>query len=223
MDMVTDNVHLMLGDCLERMREIPDGSVDMVLTDPPYGMNFQSGRGKDGPRHAKIKGDDKIDPRFLWRAYELLKDGGALVSFCDWKTSEKWRFCIELAGFEVKSQGIWDRGIHGMGDLKGALAPRHDVFWYATKGRRVFDGTKRPVSVLAHQRPSPTEDCGHPTRKPVGLMRELLSKIGGGGVVLDPFMGSGSTGEACVAEGRKFIGIERDVGYYSIACGRVLS
>jgi DNA modification methylase len=54
-DVKTDKYQLMFGDCLERMKEIPDGSVDMILTDPPYGMNFQSNWCKDGPRHKKIE------------------------------------------------------------------------------------------------------------------------------------------------------------------------
>jgi len=71
-----DALTLLKGDCLERMKEIQDSSVDMVLTDPPYGMAFQSNRSKSGPRHEKIKGDDEIDPRFIKEAYRILKNNG---------------------------------------------------------------------------------------------------------------------------------------------------
>lgn len=213
---------LHLGDCLDVMQGIPDGSVDMVMTDPPYGMNFQSNWSKAGPRHKKIEGDSVVDARWLSDAFRILKSGGGLVSFCNWNTSHKWREEIECAGFIVKSQVIWDRMHHGMGDLKCAFAPRHDVIWYATKRRRIFVNG-RPVSVMRHKRPSPTDDYGHPTCKPVALMEELINATddGSGGVILDPFLGSGTTGVAAANTGRRFIGIERDPQYFTAASVRI--
>jgi len=214
---------LHLGDCLDVMQDIPDGSVDMVCTDPPYGMNFQSNRSKNGPRHKKIEGDSAADFRWLQDAFRLLKpDGGGLISFCDWNTSHRWREEIERAGFVIKSQVIWDRLHHGMGDLKGAFAPQHDIVWYATKGRRIFVNG-RPKSVIRHKRPSPADDHGHPTCKPVALMEELIRATddGSGSVVLDPFLGSGTTGVAAANTARRFIGIERDPDYFAIAQARI--
>jgi len=185
-------------------------------------MNFQSNWSKNGPRHKKIDGDSAIEPRWLSDAFRLLKSGGGLISFCDWNTSHKWREEIERAGFVIKSQVIWDRMHHGMGDLKGAFAPQHDVIWYATKGRRIFVNG-RPKSVMRHKRPSPTDDHGHPTCKPVALMEDLIMATddGSGGVILDPFLGSGTTGVACKNLGRKFIGIEMDATYFAIAERRI--
>lgn len=214
--------HLMQGDCLERMKEIADGSVDAVITDPPYGMGFQSNWSKKGPRHEKIHGDDTIDARWLVEAFRVLKTGGALLSFCDWKTSCDWRKHIEDCGFGMKSQVIWNRLHHGMGDLRGAFAPMHDVIWYAAKGRRIFKNG-RPKSVYEARRPSPSEDHGHPTCKPTGLMESLINAVddGSNGVILDCFVGSGTTGVAAVNLGRKFIGIERDDKYFAIAKDRI--
>ena len=213
---------LHLGDCLDVMQDIPDGSVDMVMTDPPYGMNFQSNRAKDGPRHKKIEGDSVVDTRWLSDAFRILNPGGGLISFCDWNTSHKWREEIECAGFIVKSQVIWDRMHHGMGDRKGAFAPQHDIIWYATKGRRIFVNG-RPMSVMRHKRPSPADDHGHLTCKPVALMEELIKATddGSGGLILDPFLGSGTTGVAAANTGRRFIGIERDPDYFTIAQARI--
>jgi len=216
-------MNLMLGDCLERMSEIPDGSVDMVLTDPPYGMGFQSNRSKQGPRHKKIVGDDNLNADFIYDCYHKLSEGGGLIAFCNWETSCQWLWHIKNAGFKVKSQVIWDRMHHGMGDLKGAFAPRHDVIWYATKGRRVFKNG-RPKSVKSHQRPSPTQDFSHPTCKPLGLIEELLvdtDSTSGNNSILDPFMGSGTTGVAAKKLGRDFIGIELDPEYFEIARKRI--
>ena len=214
---------LHLGDCLDVMQDIPDGSVDMVCTDPPCGMNFQSNWSKNGPRHKKIEGDSAADFRWLQDAFRLLKpDGGGLISFCDWNTSHRWREEIERAGFVIKSQVIWDRLHHGMGDLKGAFAPQHDIVWYATKGRRIFVNG-RPKSVIRHKRPSPADDHGHPTCKPVALMEELIRATddGSGSVVLDPFLGSGTTGVAAANTGRRFIGIEMDADYFTVAQARI--
>lgn len=215
-------VELLQGDCLELMKYIPDGSVDMVLTDPPYGMDFQSNRSKKGPRHKKIKGDCEVDTSWLREVYRVLKVGGGFATFCDWKTSCEWRKDIESEGFLLKSQVIWNRLHHGMGDLKGAFAPMHDVIWYSTKGRRVF-ANGRPKSVIEVRRPSPNHDHGHPTCKPVKLMEELIHSISDGseGVILDPFMGSGTTGVACANTGRDFIGIELDETYFGIAQDRI--
>lgn len=213
---------LILGDCLEKMATLDAGSVDLVLTDPPYGMNFQSNRSIHGPRHRKIEGDESIDPRWLTEAFRLIRIGGGLLFFCDWRTSGDWRNHAEDAGFTIKSQVVWNRLHHGMGDLTGAFAPMHDIIWYATKGRRTFVNG-RPKSVYEHKRPSPNQDFGHPTCKPVSLIVDLLRAVddGSDGAVLDPFLGSGTTGVACANTGRKFIGIERDPAYFAVACKRL--
>lgn len=211
------------GDCSVWLSSVPNGFADCVVTDPPYGMGFQSNWSKSGPRHAKILADDAVDPRWLAEAFRVLKpNGGGLVMFCDWGTSCAWRGYIEEAGFTIKSQIIWDRMHHGMGDLKGGFAPMHDIVWYATKGRRVFVNG-RPKSVIRAKRPSPSEDNGHPTSKPVALMTELLNAIqdGSRGLVLDPFLGSGSTGVAAVSLGLPFAGAELDAKYFAIAEQRI--
>lgn len=139
--------------------------------------------------------------------------------FCDWRTSCEWRYHLEDVGLKVVSQVIWNREHHGMGDLTGAFAPMHDVIWYAVKGRRVWQ-QGRPKSVMAAKRPSPSEDNGHPTCKPLGLMEDLC-RLTGTGPVLDPFLGSGTTGVAAVNTSRAFIGIAREPAYMDIATARI--
>lgn len=213
---------LLNGDCIEMMRELPSGSVDVVLTDPPYGMSFQSNRSKNGPTHSRLVGDDTIDPRWLRAAFRVVKNGGCLISFSDWRGSCLWRHHIEDAGFQVKSQVIWNRLHHGMGDLRGAFAPMHDVIWYASKGRRTF-ANGRPKSVVEFKRPSPSQAHGHPTCKPVALMQYLLNATDDGsvGTVLDPFMGTGSTGVAAKRLGRPFVGMEIDANFFETAKARI--
>lgn len=214
-------IDLIHGDCLESMKGFSDGSFDCVITDPPYGMNFQSNHRKTIPKHKRIVGDDSIDSRWIAECFRILRDGGALVMFCNWGTSYEWRDDLIANGFRVVSQVIWDRMHHGMGDLEGGFAPMHDVIWYATKGRRVFKGD-RPKSVLRFKRPSPSEDNGHPTSKPIELMEYLVKHVAQG-KVLDPFMGSGSTGVACSFLGVDFLGIEIDQDYFEISKKRIES
>lgn len=139
-----------------------------------------------------------------------------MVCFTDWRNQETWRIAIECAGFDIRSHCVWDRVGRGMGDLSAAFAPRHDVFWFATKGRFKFPG-KRPASVLRHQRPS-SHHSPHPTRKPVELMLDLVRAVTPpGGVVFDPFAGSGSTGEAAAIGGFAFQGCELSPEYFELA------
>lgn len=215
-------IELYNDDCMNVFPSIEDGSIDCVVTDAPYGMNFKSNRAKDGPRYENISNDEIPFIDWIKPCYDLLKDGGGLISFCNWNTSHIWREEFEKAGFTIKSQIIWNRLHHGSGDLTGAFAPMHDVIWYASKGRRLFKNS-RPKSVLSHKRPSPNQDHGHPTCKPVPLMEELIRSIydGTDGIILDPFLGSGSTGVAAVNLNRKFIGIEMHKPYFDTAKKRI--
>jgi site-specific DNA-methyltransferase (adenine-specific) len=107
-----------------------------------------------------------------------------------------------------------------MGDLKSAFAPQHDVIWFATKGKFKFPGN-RPKSVISIQRIA-GEKLVHPNEKPVALMEQLISAITPqGGTILDPFMGSGSTGVAATKLGFKFIGCEMNSEYVEIAKKRI--
>lgn len=217
-------IQLYNDDCLKILPTIEDNSIDCIVVDPPYGMDFQSNRAKDGPRYEKISNDDIPFLDWIEPSYRILKEGGAIISFCDWKTSHIWREEFERCGFKITSQAVWNRVHHGMGDLTGGFAPMHDIIWYVTKGRRLFVNS-RPKSLLTHKRPSPNKDFGHPTCKPVKLMEELIYGIddGSNGIILDPFMGSGSTGVAANNLNRKFIGIEMNDIYFKIAQSRLVT
>lgn len=212
---------LHLGDCLEILKQIPDQSVDLVLTDPPYGMDFQSDWKKDkSKRFPKIINDKKPFIWFLNDAFRVTKNGGAIACFTDWKNQETWRMAIEIAGFQIKSHVIWDRDVHGMGDLKSSFGPRHDVVWFATKGKFSFKN-KRPASVIRSRRPI-GDSIIHPNEKPIELMESLIHSLSTQhDIVLDPFMGSGSTGVATKNLNRHFIGIEKDENYFEIARKRI--
>lgn len=212
-------MRLIHNDCREAIPDLPRESVDAVITDPPYGIDYASAWRKREERFDTIDGDGSPAVSWLDDAYSVVSPGGCVLVFCRWDVQEAFRKAIDSSGFEVRSQVIWDRGVHGLGDLNGQFAPRHDVIWFATKGTFSFPNG-RPVSVIKHKRVAPS-DLVHPTQKPVGLMEKLISYVVGGGTILDPFMGSGSTGVAACRRGEDFVGIEMNDDYFELAEERI--
>lgn len=214
-------VDLYLGDCLEVMKQIPDKSIDAVITDPPYGINYQSAWRTDANERFDVLSGDKSAPtEWLSNSFRVAKDTACLFCFCRWDTQQVFYDAIQSAGWNIKSQVIWYRGVHGLGDLKSQYAPMHDNVWFAIKGNYQFMH-KRPKSVLRVDR-LPAGDLAHPTQKPASLMKTITLDLSSeGDTILDPFMGSGTTGVACVQTGRNFIGIEIEPKYYEIAERRI--
>lgn len=203
------------------MKTLESGSVDAVVTDPPYGIDYQSAwRTDKHARHKKILNDKVPATAWIQEAFRLIKDGGCCFVFCRWDVQEEFKREMEKAGLVIKSQCIWDRGVHGMGDLDAAFAPQHDTCWFGVKGKFKFFSS-RPTSILRVQRVN-AEEMVHPNQKPLGLMMGLIEALSPFcGVVLDPFAGSGTTGVACKVLGRDFIGIELDVKYFNLASRRI--
>lgn len=208
-------------DCLQGMKEIPDSSVDLVLADPPYGIDFQSRHVKEPNRRRSKIANDKAP--FVWWLYDaarVLKDTGALVCFARWDVQELFRECIGAAGLKVQNVCVWSKGGGGMGNLKAAFTPDHEVFIFATKPGFAFP-SKRPASVVTVAK-VPSGKLTHPNEKPVALMCELIESLTlPSATVLDPFMGSGTTAVACIRTGRNFLGHELNADYHRLALERV--
>lgn len=198
------------GDCLDVLPLLP--RVDAVITDPPYGMNWNTdstrfgggsrARGDGRQDWGAISGDAiPFDPR-LWLQFDRVIMFGAnhyaarlpVGTTLVWLKKADHLFGTFLSDAEI----AWMKGGHG-------------VYCY----RKQFP----PPSRMAEAGGS----VAHPTQKPVGLMAWCMDRAGvaSGAVVLDPYMGSGSTGVAAVETGRKFIGIEREPRYFDIACERI--
>lgn len=213
---------LMQGDCLELIKEIPDGVIDLVLTDPPYGIDFQSQRKKDKTKWMpKIKNDKEPFTAFIQELPRIINATGAVMIFTRWDVQQKIIDAMTENGMRPKNIIIWDKVIHGMGDLLRAYGSRYEsiVFW-ANKDFR-FNG-KRPTDIIRCQR-VPACKLTHPNEKPVELLGTLIQQCTKpGDTVLDMFMGSGSTGVACAGTGRNFIGMELDVRYYKNAHERIM-
>ena len=204
---------LIQGDSLLVLPYLPAGIVDAVVTDPPYGIGYKDGSGRS------VVNDNAPFIWWLYHACRATKPGGSLLCFCRWDVQDAFKFAIEIAGYKVRSQVIWDRVVHGAGDTKRTFAPRHDVIWFATKGDFFFPAG-RPASVLPVRRI--LNNLVHPTEKPVDLMQDLICSVcPQDGLVVDPFMGSGPTGLAALNSSRRFLGIEITDEHYATAKRRL--
>ena len=208
-------------DCLEGLKEIPDGSVDLVLTDPPYGINYASAWIKDkSKRLGGIMNDKTPFLDFIELALKKLKPSGAAHIFTRWDVQQTFIDRITGVGGRVKNVCIWDKCSHGMGDLRSAYGSRYESILFVPGREFCFPG-KRPQDIIAVAK-VPATKLVHPTQKPVELVERLiLDTTRAGDVVLDPFMGSGTTAVACLKTGRNYIGFELDEGYHAIAQKRV--
>jgi len=202
------------ADCLDHLRTIESESVDAIITDPPYGISFKS------KIHGGIANDDAPFVWWLHDAFRVLKDKTPLLCFCRWDVSHAFQQALAWAGFKVRCQVVWDKGSHGQGDLKRTYAPSHELAILASKGDWRLPGG-RPRDVFFARRVHPRHSV-HPTQKPVELMRRMVDSLTRTDeLVLDPFTGSGSTGEACVFEGRRFHGIEMEPKFVALARRRI--
>ena len=236
-------MRLMLGDCLERMTEIPDGSVDLVLTDPPYGTTA-------------CKWDAVIPFEPMWaQVMRVLKPNGAAV----FMASQPFSSALVMSNPKwFKHDWVWHKN-KATGHLNAKRRPmraHEDVLVFSggqlayrpqmTDGHRpmnaytqtsngdCYGSTRRPSGGGATVRyPRSVQDFAvvnnddpdkvHATQKPVSLMEYLICTYSDAGeTVLDFAMGSGTTGVACRKSGRRFIGIEKDAEIFSSAQSRVL-
>lgn len=243
MDIKTESTWLMFGDCLERMKEIPDGSVDMILCDLPYGTT-------------RNKWDSVIPLDALWNQYERICTGAIVLTAAqpftsilvvsnlqNFKYQWVWNKSKVTGVLNAKKQplrnhedicvfyqnqptynpqGVVDCNIQaGTGVSMGKSSTNYNAIKQMESGKYTQRQTGYPRSVLQVASEGKTV---HPTQKPVALMEYLIrTYTNEGDTVLDNTMGSGSTGVACKNTDRKFIGIEMDPTYYGIACGRILT
>lgn len=191
---------LLLGDCRDILPTL--GDIDSIVSDPPYGMAFQSNHRNE--QHGRIA-NDHDDELLLWACGLQPKHSAYL--FCRWDNL----FSVP----KPKSLITWVKNNWSMGDLEHEHARQTEVALFYPGPEHDFPKS-RPTDMIRAPR---TGNEFHPTEKPVQLMRVFVGWTRG--TVLDPFMGSGSTGCAAVAEGRDFIGIELHEPYFDIACRRI--
>lgn len=208
--------------------DLGPAGVDLLLTDPPYGMGYVSGHranaaniGADGVRQGM-----RITRQVIAETVPHLATDAHLLVFCHWQS---WPdFYDALAPYaSIKNALIWWKGRGGMGDVAVEYAPDYEVILYAVRGRReIFapgaQGARKRVGAVLAGYPPVGGNRSHPTEKPVRLMRDLVERhTPAGGVVLDPFMGTGATIVAARSIGRRAIGIEIEERYCEIAAERL--
>lgn len=221
-------MRLLLGDCIEHLATLPDQSVDLVVTDPPYPA-ISGGSGPTSLMHRRpagmlSKNDGKIFEHndiafadYLPHLFRVMKDPSHLYLMVNFFNLETALAEVRRAGFDIHNLLIWH---------KNNVTPNR---WYMKNAEYVIfarKGAARAIndkgSKTCHQFTNVVGKT-HPTEKPVDLMRFYIENSSlPGDVVLDPFMGTGSTGVACLLSGRRFIGIEMDDGYFSVAWNRIM-
>lgn len=223
MDKLTEaGVNIFLGDCLKVMKLLPKKSIDVVLCDPPYGIDYQSCRIKDKSRRKpKIANDKKPFVEFISELPRLLKRDGAVFIFTKWTVQQAFIDELERNGMSPKNIIIWDKRTHGMGDLKRSFGSRYESIIFCAMEDFRFSG-KRPIDIVSFTK-VPASRLVHPNEKPIPLLEYLLEVCLGsrGGVVLDMTMGAGSTGLACVKKNYGFVGVEIDEKYFRLAYSRL--
>lgn len=210
-------INLCNENCFEYMKLMNKNSVDLILTDPPYGMKFQSHRRKTV--YDKIENDDNVD--FLDKMFSdfnrILKDNSAIYVFCSWHNVDSFKSKFEKY-FKLKNILVWVKNNHGSGDLKAQYAPKYEFILYGNKGRRNFENGRNEDVLFFNK----TNNKYHPTEKPVELLEFLIKNSSKENeLVFDPFAGSGSTGVACINTNRKFLGVEINNVYFDIAKQRI--
>ena len=210
------------GDCLEIMGGIKDKSVDLIVTDPPYLMNYQSNRRKKEDRFDKIKNDKgnyMLIQDYLEECHRIMKDNTAIYCFCSWHNIDFFKNEFEKH-FKLKNILVWNKNNHGTGDLKGSYAPKHEFILFGHKGRTLLR-EKRIADVIDCPKIS-SNKLTHPTEKPQDLLEIFIKQSSDvGSIIFDGFMGTGSCGIAAKKLNRNFIGIELDEKYFNIAKNRL--
>ncbi len=232
-----DPAHLIHGDAIRALCELPDESADALITDPPYSSGATTSRGRAADPQEKyvhhgtlhrfptFEGDNRDGRswRFwatLWltEAYRVLRPGGYALVFTDWRQLPMASDALQAAAFAWRGLVVWDKTEGSRAPHTGYFRHQSEFVLWGTKGRcprgsGPFPGVFRIA--IKHS------DKHHLAGKPTALMRELVRVVPEGGLVVDPFMGSGTTGVAALQAGRRFIGVEISREYFDVATERI--
>ena len=223
-------IKLYNDDCIKKFATMPRNKVDAIITDPPYNIsrdnNFKT-MNRAGIDFGEWDKDfDLVD----WIKYcePVLKKGGNIVIFNSWKNMSYIVDELEKNNFEVKDLIRWEKTNPMPRNRDRRFITDYEVaVWAVKKGgkwtfNRLSETYERPEIVCGITSKKEKIDGGHPTQKPVEVMEWLIKRLSNeNDIILDPFMGSGSTGVACKNTNRRFIGIELDKDYYNMAIKRL--
>lgn len=220
-------------DCIEGMRMIPDNSINLIIADPPYGIEYYSNWSKDTVYRSKvktvngIKNDGIENSEFLAEVLteinRVLKPNSHMYWFTRWDRIMLQQPLIERY-FKVKNALVWMKNNWSMGDLTGSYAGQYESIIFAQKGRRVLNevnGKRRHTDILQFDR-IPANKLRHSHEKPEPLIEFLIRKSSEEGeIILDPFCGSGTTAVCAQRLRRKFLTFEVEPEFIEIANKRL--
>lgn len=241
-----EHATLHAGDALAVLRELPTASVDAVVADPPYSSGGAFRGDRQAPTEAKYRGwsqntdgssrkptasyegftGDTRDQRgyLIWSSMwmtecqRILKPGGTFAVFTDWRQLPTTTDAVQAAGLVWRAIAVWDKGVGR--PVKGRFRNHVEYVVWATNGPHSAPQEVYPSTVLRHAPPTSGKRV-HLTEKPVGVISDLLTLTPAGCIVLDPFMGSATTGVAALESGRRFIGVEMGDHYQQVAEKRI--
>lgn len=214
------------GDCLEAMERWNGGPIKLLLSDPPYGMDFQSNRRVVSEKADKIASDGDYEAAMCLTADMLavaipnLADHAHVILFCNDEGVFRLRQVIENAGLTFKRILTWVKPCHTSGDLFGSFAPRKELAIHAVMGRPSVSPRRDDVFIQDHVE----KETDHPTEKPLSLLKSWIEcTTDSGDLVIDPFSGVGSTLVAAASIGREVWGAELSADYHRQAVQRLVS
>ena len=201
-------------DALTHLSVVPEGSVDLILTDPPYGQDYSTGRRKKTIRTTTRIANDAGDLDITKVMYEfgrVTKSSSHCYIFTSWKTVDLWKKEFERY-FILKNILIWSKDNHTAGDLHWSYAQSYEMILFGMKGRKRLSGRRDRDSVYYPKIKSHQQ--AHLLQKPEPLIEYLIAKSSDlHNVVLDPFAGSGTVGVCCARSLRNSIQFEIDRKY----------
>ncbi len=202
---------ILLGDCINLMQRLPGGSVDFILTDPPYLVNY---RDRSGRTVANDNNASWLNPAFA-EMYRVLKPDAFAVSFYGWNEADKFITAWRAAGFRIAGHIVFCKPY---ASSRRYLGHQHEQAYLLMKGRAPLPSQPLP-DVMSWDY---TGNRLHPTQKPLEPLEQLVRTFSRpGDLVLDPFCGSGSSLAAAQRQGRDFLGIELDAGHHLTASMRI--
>ena len=199
------------GDCIDIMRQMPANSVDFILADPPYLVNYRDRSGRS------IQNDTNADwlKPAMKEAYRVLKQDRVAIVFYGWSRVDAFFEAWRSAGFQPVGHIVFRKKY---GSKSRFLSYRHEQAYLLAKGRPPLP--KQPLADVMDMPYSGNKL--HPTQKPVPTLASLIRTFSlPGEIVLDAFAGSGSSCAAALLTGRKYIGIELDTEFHRVASERM--
>lgn len=209
------------GDCLEILHNLENGCIDIVLTDPPYGINYISNRSiydNSITKRGLLNDNKEYAFDLLEETCKILKEKTAenahLYFFCSWNVFSTFENIISKY-FDIKTPIIWDKQNKGSGDLENDWGNQTEIIIYCVKGKKLINNRRGNIISVPRLHSS---KMLHPTQKPNELLKQILEvSATKGDFIVDPFMGSGSTIKVCNELNLKSLGIELDYDMFNIA------